>query len=243
MNNRAIPTAIFFIAMRVAASAQSVGDARFEVASIRRAQPSADTTGRIQIAGDRLAASNRTLAQLLNYAYGLGCCDLLHAPSWIGVERYDISAKAPENTPPDRIAVMLQNLLVERFKLVLHRETKDLPIYELARGKGKLRLERAESAALKNDWSMDGGHRSAKSMSMATLAVYISQTLRTPVLDKTGLDGYYNFPFDLSREETLRDSAPSLFSIVDDLGLALHPGKAPFDIVVVDSGSANPAED
>ena len=240
MNTR--PAAVFFVAMSIVAVAQPKADARFEVASIRRAQPSADRSGRIQAAGDRLTASNRTLAQLLNYAYGLGCCDLLHGPSWIGVERYDIAAKAAADTPPDRMAAMLLNLLVERFKLVLHRETKELPVYELALGKGKLRLERTESATVKNDWSMEGGQRFAKNMNMATLAVYVTQTLRTPVLDKTGLDGYYNFPFDLSREETLRDSAPSVFSIADELGLSLNPGKASFDIVVVDGGSPDPMD-
>ncbi len=240
MNTR--PAAVFFVAMSVAVVAQSTADARFEAASVRRAQPSADRSGRIQAAGDRLTASNRTLAQLLNYAYGLGCCDLLRGPSWIGAERYDIAAKAPANTPPDRMPLMLLNLLVERFKLVVHQETKELPVYELALGKGKLRLERAESPAVKNDWSIEGGQRFAKSMNMATLAVYITQTLRTPVIDNTGLDGYYNFPFDLSREETLRDAAPSVFSIADDLGLTLNPGKASFDIVVVDGGSPDPMD-
>jgi uncharacterized protein (TIGR03435 family) len=62
------------------------------------------------------------------------------------------------------------------------------------------------------------------------------------VVTGSGLQGYYDFPLDLSREETLRDSAPSIFSIVEDLGLDLNPRKAPFDVLVIGRGNKIPIE-
>ena len=52
-------------------------------------------------------------------------------PDWINTERWDIVAKGNGNAKPEELMVMLQNLLADRFKLVLHREMRDSPIYAL----------------------------------------------------------------------------------------------------------------
>jgi len=214
----------------------------FEVASVRIAPSSGTTAGRTSVSGDRAVFSNRTLMQLLSFAYGIGCCDLIKGPSWISTERYDIAAKAPDNAPKEQIPPMLQNLLVESFKLVLHHETRELPVYDPIVGKGRLKLQKVENAAVKNDWAVDGEHRLAKSMTMAALAQYVTPMLRSPVIDMTGLQGFYDFPLDLSKEETLRDTAPSIFSMLEDLGLELSPRKMPFDVLVIGGGSKVPVE-
>jgi uncharacterized protein (TIGR03435 family) len=81
-----------------------------------------------------------------------------------------------------------------------------------------------------------------KSTSMAALAQLAALTLRVPVIDRTGLSGFYDFPYDLTQEETGRDSAPSIFTVVADLGLKLESRKAPFDVIVIDAGNKVPAE-
>jgi uncharacterized protein (TIGR03435 family) len=215
----------------------------FEAATIRPAAP-ATGGGRVSASGDRIVFSNTTLLNVLVRAYGLTFAGQVAGPSWVFTERYDIIAKAPDGTPKEQIPRMLQNFLLERFKLMLHHETKDLPVYDLVTGKGRLKLKKSGETAVKNDWAMEGDHRLAKSMNLATLATYLTLMLgaRTPVRDKTGLEGYYDFPFDLTKEETTRDSAPSIFSVVDDLGLYLESRKAPFDVVVIDSGNRQPTE-
>jgi uncharacterized protein (TIGR03435 family) len=215
----------------------------FEAATIRPAAP-ATGGGRASASGDGIGYSNTTLLNVLIRAYGLTFAGQVAGPSWVFTERYDIAAKAPDGTPKEKIPTMLQNLLVERFKLILHHETKDLPVYDLVIGKGRLKLKKSGETTIKNDWAIEGDHRSAKSMSLATLATYLTLMLgaRTPVRDKTGLEGYYDFPFDLTNEETTRDSEPSIFSVVDDLGLYLESGKAPFDVLVIDSGNRQPEE-
>jgi len=61
--------------------------------------------------------------------------------------RYDIVAKAPDNTPQEQPPLMLQTLLIDRFKLVLHHETRVLPSYEIVRGNGKLKLVENDSTS------------------------------------------------------------------------------------------------
>ena len=185
--------------------------------------------------------NNTTLSNALIRAFGLTTAGQVAGPSWIFESRYDIVAKAPDNTPKERIPVMLQTLLVDRFKLVLHHETRELPAYALMVGKTKLKLVEDDTNP-KNSAVMSGDRREMRSMNLATLAQFASLTLRTPVLDKTGLSGYYDFPYDISQEETLKDSAPSIFTVFEELGLKLESRKEPFDVIVIDSGNRTPIE-
>ena len=79
--------------------------------------------------------SGLTLKNLLTVAYGVKNYQI-SGPGWLDTERYDIMAKMPPDTTKEQFALMLQSLIAERFKLTLHRETKDLPLYELAVAKG-----------------------------------------------------------------------------------------------------------
>ena len=137
---------------------------------------------------------------------------------------------------------MLRTLLVERFQLKLHHETRELSAYALTTGKGRLKIQRVEGEGEENSFSIKDGHREAKNLSMAALAQFLSLMLQSPVSDRTGLPGNYNFSLDFSNEETARDSAPSIFTIVGELGLKLEPQKQPFDVIVVDAGDRIPTE-
>ncbi len=78
--------------------------------------------------------------ELVRFAYGIQPFQLDGVPAWAGTERYDINAKAAGDPPqavpgtgPDVRTLMLRSLLIERFKLVVHNETKQMPIYALVR--------------------------------------------------------------------------------------------------------------
>jgi uncharacterized protein (TIGR03435 family) len=220
----------------------------FEVATVRPAAPAPTPGGQASASGDTLVFRNTTLSNVLVRAFEITFGNQLAGPSWAFTERYDIVAKTPANTPQAQIPPMLRTLLMERFKLMVHHETRDLPMYALVVGKGRLALKAVENqGAGKDSASFVNGHREFRNMSMDGLSGLLSQMLRTPVLDQTGLSGTYNFTMDLSLEElggvsNLAVTAPSIFTIVEELGLKLESGKAPFDVLVIDGGEKVPAE-
>jgi len=220
----------------VCASAQS-----FEAATVRVSAPGTGG-GRYTAVGDRVAFNRTTLSNALVRAFGLQFSDQVVGPSWIFTERYDIVAKAPDNSSKDQIQLMLQNLIVERFKLVLHQESRELDGYALVMSKGRLKLVEIKDPPVKNDWVVNGEQRDARGVSMANFAGLLSPMMQAPVMDKTGLAGFYSFSFDPTKEETHREEFPSVFTVLEDLGLRLESRKLPFDVIVVDSGNKVPVE-
>jgi uncharacterized protein (TIGR03435 family) len=74
---------------------------------------------------------NQSGRMLIVNAYGLRPNRVIGGPSWLDSERFDVNARAPENTPDNQLALMLRTLLAERFKLAVKNETRDEPIYAL----------------------------------------------------------------------------------------------------------------
>ena len=125
---------------------------QFEVASIK---PNKSGDMRVMMSvqpGGRFTATNVTLRMMIRNAYQLQEFQITGGPSWIADERFDIVAKAETgdgigdpfraepNGQPSRGQLMIRALLADRFKLVAHNETRELPIYALvkARNDGKL---------------------------------------------------------------------------------------------------------
>ena len=110
---------------------------QFEVASVK---PSFTVgVANVRPLPGRLTA-DASLQILIQYAYGVQPFQVVGASGWIQSERYQIEAKADGNTNRDRMFLMLQSLLENRFQLKIHRETRDLPVYALVAAKGGLRL-------------------------------------------------------------------------------------------------------
>jgi uncharacterized protein (TIGR03435 family) len=139
----------------------------------------------------------------------------ISGPGWIETDRYDISASLPPGTTSEQLAVMLQNLLADRFHLVVHRESREVSVFELVVGKsGRLgpalspytndpKIEAGQKD--KDGYTipvpggssnlMQPGHRrtSARKQSIERLAGFLAVELGRPVLDKTGLAGEYDY--------------------------------------------------
>ena len=121
----------------------------FEVASIK---PNSSGDGRVMMQNQpgRFIATNITLRLLIRNAYQLQDFQISGGPGWMASDHFDINAKVPDeyrDLPPMRpgsgpgpLQSMIRTLLAERFKLAVHNETKDSPIYALilARSDGKL---------------------------------------------------------------------------------------------------------
>ena len=128
----------------LSAFGQAANDLTFEVASVRRTPPP-EPNARVFFGPPRggpgtsspgqITWTNAALRNILMTAYDVQTF-LITAPDWLATERYDIVAKVPPDATKNQINVMWQHLLKERFGLVLHRESKELPVDELTLAKG-----------------------------------------------------------------------------------------------------------
>jgi uncharacterized protein (TIGR03435 family) len=134
---------VLVTAIAAAASVAAQGPAsdalRFEVASIKPA-PAEPTRVVGRPAPDRFYVPSTPLRALIRNAYDVADFQLLGGQAWMGTDRWEVSAKADRVATADERRIMLQRLLEERFALRTHRETRELPTYDLvlARGDGRL---------------------------------------------------------------------------------------------------------
>ncbi|HEY7386898.1 MAG TPA: TIGR03435 family protein [Bryobacteraceae bacterium] len=140
------------LALAGTAFAQSVAGPSFEVASIKQSgplDPAAILSGKTHIGMSvdnfRVDIGSTSLLTLVCLAYKLKPYEIAGAPDWAATERFDILAKLPEGASKDQVPAMLQALLAERFKLAVHRDKKDQPVYALVVGKNGPKLKEAPS--------------------------------------------------------------------------------------------------
>ncbi len=227
---------------------------KFEVASIKPADPSVRGF-RIQTApGGRYIATGVTVRFLIAQAYAVRDFQISGGPGWTDSERYEINAKGENGieNKPGQMALMLQDLLADRFQLKLNRETKEMPIYTLVLAKNGAKLKDSTVGAEGRRMQTGRGRIEVQGIDMAGLAMQLSQQLRRTVLDKTGLAGNYDFklewtpdvgqqqlgPKEIGGPETappVDSTGPSLFTALQEqLGLRLESTKGPVEMLVID---------
>lgn len=214
------------IAGALSGQAQAIQPARpaleFEAASIRPAEPQPGTFAAGPFGGpgssdpSRLRGINLTLKALLMKAYKLRY-EQISGPQWIESARYDLMATIRPGATREQVNQMLQNLLTERFRLIFHHETRNLPVYELIQAKrgSKLKESSPESSVTvgkprPGDGFIDiGGDRTTglwssinpggrvrligRNQSIAELIPALGNEAGRPIIDGTGLHGKYNF--------------------------------------------------
>ncbi|MGH9240172.1 MAG: TIGR03435 family protein [Vicinamibacterales bacterium] len=121
-------TSIVIVVATIAAAAQQAP--AFEVASIKL-NTSGATAQSSRIAKGSVVTTNVRVRGLLVSAYSIRPERIVGAPSWIDQERFDITARAPVDTPDSQLRLMLRTLLVDRFRLVARNEVRELPVYAL----------------------------------------------------------------------------------------------------------------
>jgi uncharacterized protein (TIGR03435 family) len=215
---------------------------QFEVASIRPSDPS-HVGSQIFFRGETFIAVTATLKDLVALAYDVRNDLTFGAPSWNDSEKFDVSAKTGPIASSDQAKLMLQGLLEERFRLKLHRETRELPIYVLRVGKSGPKLK--EVGALGRGIRPGKGNLAGFGVPLSLLANVLSRQLGRSVVDQTGLTAYYDFAMEWSDDDSqsvapdataLTDSIrPSIFTAIQEqLGLKLEAQKGPVDVLVID---------
>jgi uncharacterized protein (TIGR03435 family) len=229
------------------------GQPAFEVASVR-----VNKSGESEPTGDakngRFTLHNCPMFVIVARAYQVSF-DRVVGPEWLKTERYDIDAKYAPDTTGENLWLMVQRLLAERFKLVVHHEQKPVTVWALVVGKKgpKLRESPADSTE-KPTWDRQGAQLTFKNRktTMAELADQLPHWMSRdwfgmPVVDQTGLQGAYDFDITYTPtrrpEDTVDPPAASLFdAIQDQLGLKLEQRKVPVDRIVIDSMEKVPTE-
>jgi bla regulator protein BlaR1 len=197
----------------------------YEVASIKP-NKSANNMVRLMFLPDGLSVTNGTLQMLIKDAYRIEDHQISGGPSWLNSEHYDINAKMDSSTADELRKLgedermverqrMLQALLADRFKLTLHRENKELPIYALVVAKGGPKLQEAKPGdTYPNGIKGPDGHAAGPGMMfmgkegltvqgipIAVLVRHLSRQLGRTVVDKTGLTGKYDFTMKWTPDE------------------------------------------
>jgi uncharacterized protein (TIGR03435 family) len=267
----AIAIAIAFAARLL--PAQSSPAPSFDVASVK---PSLTTGGRFSLSGGpgtpdpgRIVYSNVPLRIVLLSAYEVRNYQLL-GPEWLNTLRYDITARVPQGASRDEFQAMLRHLLESRFRLALHRESKEMPVYALlvAKRGPKLKPVDAPSAdeqiATAHGEGPDGFPKlsmpssgivietkngaarvTANASPMSKFADFLSTRTGRPVLDQTGLSGNYSFVLYFTPEgaQAADNAEPDLIGALEpQLGLRLEPRRAPVELLVIDHAEKTPTE-
>jgi uncharacterized protein (TIGR03435 family) len=220
--------AVFLLFASTLASTLALGQTAFEVASVKPSAP-VQPGARVYFGPPRggpgtsdpiqITWTYATLKGLLTTAYDVKNYQV-NGPAWLDSERYDIVAKVPAGATKEQVNTMWQNLLAERFGVVLHREPKEFQVDELVIAKGghKLKESKDDPAAPQSPDPpslKDGGlsapgfvsmikpvagganvHSVARDQPISKLTATLSGNLKHPVLDKTALTGRYDFELD-----------------------------------------------
>jgi uncharacterized protein (TIGR03435 family) len=223
--------------------APALGDAQFEVASVKR-NDSGDRTSNFTHSHGTLTARNVVLKLLINYAYGVDGFLISGGPAWVDSERWDVAARASDSTTDDGMKPMLRALLEDRFMLKVRRET----VYALTvapRGLKLAPLKERTCLPAQEDRKpvcgvlMPGATATTRTfdgtgVKMEALMRFLPLVLGRPVIDKTGVTG----PFDVLHLEYAPDASadgPSIFTALQEqLGLKLESTRAPVEVLVID---------
>ena len=225
--------------------------AGFAVATIK---PSAEgATAMTQIQGNRFVTRGTTFVDLFKYAYSVHPDQVVGGPEWLRTERFDVVGDPETEKRPssDAMKAMLQQLLVERFHVTMHKEQKVLSVYALQKAGGAVKLtpSKGNEAGMPVVGFEPRGLLHVGNATMADLAVFLQRfVLDRPAVDQTGIEGRYDVELRFTPEnfhmngrvvEPPEDgSAPELYTAIrDQLGLKLQATKAATDVFVVDAAA------
>jgi uncharacterized protein (TIGR03435 family) len=223
----------------------------FEVAAIRQTKPGGPRGGiRVMPGGREFRTEGVSLRFMIAFMYWAPLRQVTGGPAWLDTDLWDIAAKADRPHDLEDLREMFRNLLADQFKLKLRKDLKEGAIYALTVDKSGLKMVRDEEP-----WDFEisikggpGGVTVGKRVSLQRLCFQLQQILQQderPVIDQTGLPGYYDFTLSFrpqlppgfntdSLPPGLMDR-PSIFDAVkQQLGLRLEAQKGPMEYYAVE---------
>jgi uncharacterized protein (TIGR03435 family) len=238
---------------------------KFEVVAIREIPPNAPPTMREQRytpvkPGGQFIDPRMGLISLIEFAYGIrNDFQLSGLPDWARSRSWSISAKPAEGFPllppaenVEQVRRMMRAMLTDRFHLQLHTETRQEPVFEMVIAKGGVKLkevdapETPEKEGLVNMALGDrGGRMIAEKAGMGRLAPVLALWLKRPVIDKTGLKGFYSYDFTWTAPDRADGTRPPeslgadgiallLSTVQERIGVQVRKTTGPVEYFVVD---------
>lgn len=214
----------------------------FEVASVRASNRRAGSWAIRTSDPTSFTASNITLKELFRQAYRLKPYEMSGGPQWIDSATFDIAAKPPAEATPNEMRLMVRSLLVERFHLKFHTETKEIDVMVLSISKNGPKFHEVPPIDPSN------GSVSSMHMKMETFVNMLSGNCGTlnflPVIDGTGLTGTYDLKMETQANPTglPRTAMDQQCETISQLGLEFKRQKLPIQIYVIDSAERTPTE-
>ena len=262
----------------------------FEAASVKLNRSGEPNGNDKVLPGGRYVAENLPLIYLIRFAYersprsrGLAPADAAGGPGWLRSDRFDINATAGRDVSLTELRLMLQTLFEDRFKLTVHFETREMPVYRMALAQppklgSQLTRTGANCASASLDplrgitpgegypcgyfgpspnvrLGSDRAYQAFRGMTMEDFALRLHEFLGRPVINSTGLSGYFDGDFEFTAEIVMPPPPPgqlnpydgrvlpSIFSVMpQQLGLKLDSQRGPGEILVIDRVE-HPTED
>jgi len=237
---------------------QSAATPSFDIADVHAGSrnPSVGMTGGVLRDG-RYELHDATMVDLVRTAYSVDAERVIGGPNWLELDRFTVIAKAPQSTPPATLKLMLQSLLADRFKLVVHQDTRSMTSYALTVIGGKPKMKEAagpgsgcqgqpqpppEPGEIPTQLGVCRG------VTMAAFADVLPRAagayITSPVVDETGLTGTWDFEIRFHGRAQLAQAGSEGISIFDalekQLGLKLELKQRPTSALLVDSVNQTP---
>jgi uncharacterized protein (TIGR03435 family) len=227
----------------------------FEVVTIKPSVPGRVGKG-IGFRGRHFMAANLNVNDLIGFAYSVQAKQVIGAPPWFDSDLYDIDGVPDVEGVPNQkqINLMLQKLLADRFKLVFHREKKEMAVFAITVAKGGPKITKTASLpdAPMAFYFRKLGALTVGNQTMGDFATWMQTVLDKPVVDQTGLKDRYDFTLNWTPDDTQfaqfrsagaspppptddPNAPPSLnTAIQEQLGLKIDATRAPADVIVID---------
>jgi uncharacterized protein (TIGR03435 family) len=226
----------------------------FEVATIKPSDPASRIGPGITMRPPDVVTFNTTLGYLMGFAYDMHARQIVGGAPWVESEKYDIVGRPQAAGVPSlpQFRALLRNLIEDRFQLKTHREKRNLPAYALVVGSSGPKMSRNETNP-NGPPGAGGKGLGVMVFSNATMGDFATvmqgNILDRPVVDRTGLQGRFDFTLSWTPDESQYRQAgiqvppapadaklPGLFTAIQEqIGLRFESVTAPVEVIVIDS--------
>jgi uncharacterized protein (TIGR03435 family) len=213
------------------------GDApSFEAATVKVNSSGPMASNGFSPSPGELRVVNCTLEQMIHAAFHVKSGALFGVSGWMASERYDVNGKTAIAASFDEELDMLRTLLIDRFQLRFHNETRQITTMALVTAKGGPKFQASKDEG-RERITIGAGEISGINIPIGHLVSVLGSQLRRPVVNETGLTRSFDFSLKWVPDDAADSTAgASLFTALEEeLGLKLESRKGPAEVMVIDS--------